>query len=191
MSSAPAPTPPRKPNNAVWWILGIVGGGIVILIFFGLLLAGLFVRHLHVDENGKKVEIETPVGAVRVNAGENVHETGLPVYPGAQAAADEGANVDLESPQGAGLAIAAEKYSTADDLDKVSAWYAQKLGPGYRREEHGFRIPHGRVGASSDADVAFVNDDGKRDNGARIVALTRKYGGVEIELVRVGKKEVQ
>jgi len=191
MSSAPMPPPPPSPKNAVWWILGIVGGGIVLLVLFGVLLASIFIRRLHVDDNGKRVEIETPVGAIKVNTNENVHPTGLPVYPGAKPVTDEDANVDLELPQGAGLGIATEKYSTPDDLDKVSAWYAQKLGSTYRREEHGSLVPHGHVGATSDADVAFINDSGSHGNGARVAALTRKHGSVEIELVRVGKKEIQ
>jgi hypothetical protein len=38
------------------------------------------------------------------------------------------------------------------------------------------------------ADVVYVNDSG---DGARVVALTARSPGVEISLVRAGKKEVQ
>lgn len=191
MSSAPMPPPQPRPKTAVWWILGILGGGFVLLVFFGLLVAGLFVRHLRVSERGKKVEIETPVGAIKVDTNQTQHPTGLPVYPGATPDTDEGGHVDLELPQGAGLGIAAEKYVTHDPLEKVSSWYAQKLGPNFRREGRDSMGPHGHGGPVNDADVAFINDSAERGNGARVVALTRKDGRIEIQLMRIGKKEVQ
>ena len=190
MSGAPMPPPPPRPKNAVVWILAIIGAGFVATVLFGFLFTSIFIRHLHVDETGKKVEIETPAGAIRVNS-EDKRSTGLPVYPGARPVSDESSSVDLELPVGAGVGIATEKYSTHDSLDKVTEWYAQKLGSAYHREDHGSVLHVGHANATSDADVAFINDNGERGNGARVVALTRKSRGVEIELVRVGKKEVQ
>jgi len=190
MSSAPMPPPPPRPKNAVVWILGIIGAGFVAMVVLGFLFASVFIRHLNVDENGKKLEIETPAGAIRVHA-EDKNSTGLPVYPGARAVTDETANVDLEPPTGPGIAIAAEKYTTSDDLGKVTEWYTQKLGPAYHREDHGTTVHVGHTKATSDADVAFVTDSADHGNGERVVALTRRSGGVDIELVRVGKKEVQ
>jgi hypothetical protein len=78
------------------------------------------------------------------------------------------------------------KYSTSDDLDEVSEWYKQRLGPGYKREDRGTAKRSDQV--SSNADVAYVYEKG--DN-VRVVALTKKSDGIEIELVRIGKKEVQ
>jgi len=190
MSSAPMPPPPPRPKNAVVWILAIIGAGFVATVLFGFLFASVFIRHFNVDEKRNTLEIETPAGAIRVQSDEK-HSTGLPVYPGAQAVTDETANVDLEPPTGPGIAIATEKYTTPDDLGKVSDWYAQKLGPAYHREDHGSVVHIGHTKASSDADVSFVTDTADHGNGERVVALTRKSGGVDIELVRVGKKEVQ
>ena len=82
-SGAPVPpqTPPRKRNDAVLWILAIVGGGFVVLILAGLLVASIFIRRVHVSDAGKQVEIETPAGALRVQ-GDQPRSTGLPIYPG-------------------------------------------------------------------------------------------------------------
>ena len=190
MPSAPTPPPPPRPTNPVVWILAIIGAGFVATVLFGFLFGSMFIRHFHMDDAGKKVEIETPAGAIRVNS-DDKRSTGLPVYPGARPVGDESSSVDLELPAGAGVGIATEKYSTRDSLDKVTDWYAQKLGSGYHREDHGSVLHIGHANATSDADVAFINDNGERGNGARVVALTRKSGGVEIELVRVGRKEVQ
>lgn len=195
MSTAPigpprnAPGPPQPPsprcNDAVLWILAIVGGGFVVLILGGLLVASILIRHVHVNQSGKQVEIETPAGALRVN-GDQLHPTGLPVYPGAQPDKSEGSTIELSAISGAGLGIATEKYVTSDDLDEVSAWYQQQLGPSYQREEHGSATHRQHV--SSDADVAYVYEKG---DTTRLVALTKKADGVEIELLRIGKKEVQ
>jgi hypothetical protein len=194
MSTAPtgAPVPPQPPheqppkrNDAVLWIIAIVAGGFVVLVLCGLLLAGMFIRRVHVNDSGKQVEIETPAGSLRVN-NEQLHATGLPVYPGAESVKSEGANVELSAATGTALGIAAEKYKTSDDLDQVSEWYQQKLGQGYKREEHG-SAGH-REHVSSDADVAFVYEKGDTN---RIVALRKKSDGVEIELLSIGKKEVQ
>jgi hypothetical protein len=193
MSSAsgrpPVAIPPQRSNSntAVWWILGIVAGGIVLMVICGLALAGLFIHHLHVHEEGKNVEIQSPVGSIKVNK-DGARSSGLPVYPGARTSSDnDHANIELSAGNG-GFALAVEKYDTPDDLDKVTAWYALRLGPNFRREKHGSPTKVHGVDATSDADVAFVDD---RGDGARVVALTRKTDHVEIALVRVGAKETQ
>lgn len=188
MSSAP--TPQQKNNQVVWWILGIVGGGIALLVVLALVVAGVVMHHVKVRENAGKVEIETPVGAVRVISGDNddAHSTGLPIYPGATRVKSEGANVELSVKDGGAVGISMEKYSTPDHLEKVSAWYTQKLGPSYKREkphEGSHDRPRFNTG---DADIVYVNDAG---DGARVVALKDGSSGVEISLVRAGKKEIQ
>jgi hypothetical protein len=184
-ASVPPQPPPPKRNDALLWILAIVGGGFVVLVLGGLLLVSMFIRRVHVSQTGKQVEIETPAGALRVN-GDQVHSTGLPVYPGAKQDKSEGSTIELSAISGAGLGLAAEKYITSDDLDQVSEWYQQQLGPSYKREEHGSAMHREHV--SSDADVAYVYEKG---DTTRLVALTKKPDGVDIQLLRIGKKEVQ
>lgn len=185
MSSAP--TPQQKNNQVIWWIVGIIGGGIALLVVLGLVVAGVVMRHVNVKEKGDKVEIETPVGSIRVNS-DDAHATGLPIYPGAIRVKSEGTSVELSSKDGQALGVGVEKYTTPDNLDKVSAWYVQKLGSAYRREKPGHGNHHVHGMDSDNADIVYVNDSG---DGARVVALTAKPPGVEISLVRAGKKEVQ
>ncbi|MGC1170491.1 MAG: hypothetical protein WA886_16430, partial [Candidatus Acidiferrales bacterium] len=89
MSSAsgrpPAAIPPKRRDSttAVWWILGIVAGGIVVMVVFGLALAGVLIHNLHVRNQGRNVEIQTPVGGIKVGHEATVN---LPVYPGSESA---------------------------------------------------------------------------------------------------------
>jgi hypothetical protein len=192
MSSAsgrpPAAIPPqRRGNNAVWWILGIVAGGIVVMVLFGLALAGLFIRNLRVHNQGNNVEIQTPVGAIKVNK-DVPRATGLPVYPGATSGGkDNNAKVELSAGDG-GVGIAVEHFTTSHTLDEVDKWYAHRLAGSFRREENHDHHPIHGVTVDSDTDIAFVDDHG---DGARIVALTKKDDGVDIVLFRAAKKEAQ
>jgi hypothetical protein len=194
MSSAsgrpPAAIPPqrqRRGNNAVWWILGIVAGGIVVMVLFGLALAGLFIRNLRVHNQGNNVEIQTPVGAIKVNKDAR-RASGLPVYPGAKPGEDDNnAKVDLSAGDGA-LGIAVEHFVTSDNFGQVDKWYAHRLGSSFRREENHEHHPIHGVMVDSDTDLAFVDDHG---DGVRVVALTKKDDGVDIVLFRAGKKEAQ
>src|SRR5580693_4845854 len=114
-ATVPPQPPPPKRNDAVLWILAIVGGGFIVLVLGGLLLVSMFIRHVHVNQTGSQVEIETPAGALRVN-GDQAHATGLPVYPGAKQDKSEGSTIELSAISGAGLGLSAEKYVTSADL---------------------------------------------------------------------------
>jgi hypothetical protein len=193
MSSAsgrpPVVPPParRDSTTAIWWILGIVGGGIVVMVLFGLVFAGFVVRHSHVNDQGKDVDIQTPVGEIKVNQNPN-HASGLPIYPGATpSTADNHANVQLSSGE-AGLGVAVENYSTTDPLDKVAAWYSQRLGSSFTRGKKGGEVKVQGMDITTDSDVTFNDNHG---DGTRTVSLTRKDDGVDITLVRVGKREAQ
>ncbi|MGD0306374.1 MAG: hypothetical protein ABSC71_16225 [Candidatus Acidiferrales bacterium] len=182
--------PPRRDNNAVWWILGIVVGGILLMIIFGLALAGMFLHRVHVQNSEKKVDIQTPVGEFKVDTDGSRH-TGLPVYPGASLRSDKDGNAHVElSLDDAGVGLAIETYQTDDDLGEVDAWYKKQLGPSFRREtpKSSGTHHHDHDDFEADADVAYTDDRGE---GARVVALTKQDGGVRINLVHVGKREAQ
>jgi hypothetical protein len=182
------PTQPQRRNNAIWWILGIVAAGIIVMFLFGVTLAGLFIHHLKVRNSGDKVDIQTALGALSVDKG-GPHVTGLEIYPGASPSSDnKGANVNL-SANDAAVGIATEQYETKDPIDFVRAWYKKRLGPDFRLEankavpDH----PNGLV-IMNDSDVAFVDD---HRNGVRVVALKKIPEGTQITLVRIGTKETQ
>jgi hypothetical protein len=182
------PPPARKDSTtAVWWILGIVAGGIVVMVFLGLMFAGMVVRNSHINDQGKNVDIRTPVGEIKVNQNPN-RASGLPVYPGAVASTDDGhTNVEVSSGE-AGVGVAVENYSTADTLNKVTAWYSQRLGPSFTRETKGNDVRVHGMTVTTDADMTFSEDHG---DSTRTVVLTQKNSRVEITLVRAGKREAQ
>jgi hypothetical protein len=157
------------------------------MVFLGLMFAGLVVRNSHVNQQGKDVDIQTPVGEIKVNQNPN-RASGLPVYPGATPSTkDSHANVEVSSGE-AGVGVVVENYSTTDALDKVTAWYAQRLGPSFKRENQEGEVKVHGLAVTTDADVTFADDHG---DSTRTVVLNRKDDNVQITLVRVGKREAQ
>jgi hypothetical protein len=170
------PTQAQRRNNAIWWILGIVAAGIIFMVFCGLIVAGLFIRHLKIKSSGDKVAIETPVGSISVNGG-TPHATGLEIYPSAVPSSDnKSASVNL-SASDTGIGIATEQYETKDPIDFVQAWYKKHLGPDFHLE--------------TGKDSSMHSNGAMKLNGVRVVALKKISSGTEITLVRVGKKETQ
>jgi hypothetical protein len=182
------PTEAQRRSNAIWWILGIVAAGIIFMVFCGLMVAGLFIRHLKIKNSGDKVAIETPVGSISVNGG-TPHATGLEIYPGAVPSSDnKSTSVNLNA-NDTGVGIATEQYQTKDPIEFVQAWYKKHLGSDFHLEtgEDSSMHLNGAVKLNDD-DVSFVDD---HHNGVRVVALKKSSSGTEITLVRVGKKETQ
>ena len=181
-------TEAQRRSNALWWILGIVAAGIIFMVFCGLMVAGLFIRHLKIKGSGDKVAIETPVGSISVNGG-TPHATGLEIYPGAvPSSGNKNTSINLDA-NDTGVGIATEQYETKDPIDFVQAWYKKHLGPDFHLETGKDSSMHSNGAVKlNDDDVAFVDD---RHNGVRVVALKKSSSGTEITLVRVGKKETQ
>jgi hypothetical protein len=80
----------------------------------------------------KKVDIETPVGALHVSQGAEVRDVGLPVYPGArlkekqEPGHEKSANVNISSNL-FGLKVVAMEYESRDAPEKLIAFYKDKL----------------------------------------------------------------
>jgi hypothetical protein len=80
----------------------------------------------------KKVDIETPVGALHVSQGADVRDVGLPVYPGArlkekeEPGQEKSANVNISSNL-FGLKVVAIEYESDDAPEKLIAFYKNKL----------------------------------------------------------------
>lgn len=85
------------------------------------------------NNKDKNVDIDTPFGGIHVSKGANVHDTGLPVYPGAKPKTkgdsdddEKSANVDI-STSAFGIKVVAIDYETKDAPGKVTAFYKDKL----------------------------------------------------------------
>lgn len=84
------------------------------------------------DGEGKKVDIDTPIGGIHVDKNADAADTGLPVYPGARQKEDKNdgdeknANVNISAGQ-YGLRVVAIEYVSNDAPDKVIAYYKDQL----------------------------------------------------------------
>jgi hypothetical protein len=100
------------------------------------LAAGMAGCRVHVDKdaNGqdKKVQVDTPFGGVHVNTDQTTAaDLGLPVYPGATVAKDNGEHKSADVHLGFGeweLRVRTVSYETADSEEKVTAFYKKALG---------------------------------------------------------------
>jgi len=132
--------------------------------------------HVQVDNGDKKeVSVKTPFGSVEVNKNVNEASLGLPIYPGATRIKEQGsATVNLDIADEAKLHVLAGRFETADSLDKVVAFYHDRLGDQVTsfkdRNEEGktvFEIKH--------------------DKQDKVVALKSSGDKTVIELVRVAE----
>ncbi len=86
------------------------------------------------DKEGKKVDIESPLGSMHVETNQQAkaQDTGLPVYPGAREGPPDPddntsrANVSMGF-AGFGLKVVAAKYETDDSADKLKDFYRKAL----------------------------------------------------------------
>lgn len=161
-----------------------------------LALAGLIVLpacsvNVKKGANGeeKKVDIETPVGAIHVDKGADVRDTGLSVYPGARQKAEsnngdeQSANVNISSGL-FGLKVVAIEYLSDDPPDKVAAYYRDQLKHfGTILECH----TSNRHGDAGDVDV-HLGKDGDKNSSNQLSCGSDN--GKTLEL-KVGTKQSQ
>jgi hypothetical protein len=174
------PLPPRTGSNVVAIVLLALA---LIVVVSGLVVwTGLrFLSHsvqVNVHDSGadkKQVSIKTPFGGIEVNNGNSVSEAalGLPIYPGAKPLKDEGsARVNLGFPNEKSLQVVAAKFETPDPIDKVEAFYHQRVGSQVTKF------------TAKDSDGKTVFEIKHKDN-ERVVTLKSVLDGTRIELVRV------
>ena len=100
------------------------------------LAAGIAGCRVHVDKDAsgqeKTVQVDTPFGGVHVNTDQtSAADLGLPVYPGAQAVADDDKHKSADVHLGFGeweLRVRAVSYATSDSKDQVVSFYKKALG---------------------------------------------------------------
>jgi hypothetical protein len=155
-------------------LIVLVGG---IAIWGGLRFLSNAV-HVQVEQGGggkKEVSVKTPFASVNVNKDINEASLGLPIYPGATRIKEHGsATVNLDIADEAKLRVLAGKFETPDSVDKVQAFYHDRLGDQVtkfkQRDEEGktvFEI--------------------KQDKQDKVVALKSSGDKTIIELVRVSE----
>ena len=182
----PDSSAPERKSHLLLWIFGLLAAGVLILSLGGLIAARFLARNIEVIQTGNRVEVRTPVGSIRADKSSG-DETGLPSYPGATLAEPAG-TVELTAPDEENVAITAAKYRTDDPVEKVDAWYREKLGPEFEREGAGvMRRKKDIFGIQVRSDdVAFISE---KDDYVLIVAIQKKFSRVEIAHVRIGKEE--
>lgn len=181
------PEPPHPPGSRSHFALIILLSLALIVVIAGLgILVGLHVIsnavHLNVQQAGggrKEVSIKTPLGSLEVNQDVNEASLGLPIYPGATAIKEhDTATVNLDFANQANLRVLAGKFETPDSLEKVTAFYHERLGDQVtkfrERDDEGktvFEIKH--------------------DKQQKVVALKTNGSTTVIDLVRIsaGKPE--
>ena len=177
----PAPLqPPGSRSNLV--VIALLFLALIVLVgFIGVWVGLRFLSnavHVHVaqEDSGKKeVSIKTPLGSLEVNKDVNEASLGLPVYPGATRIKEHGsATVNIDIADVENVRVLAGKFETPDSVDKVIAFYHDRLGNEVtkfkERDEEGktvFEIKH--------------------DKQDKVVTLKSSGDKTVIELVRVSE----
>ena len=191
MSTSPQPprppNPPQPPGRGapIVTILLLVVALIVlacgIAVWMGVHVISHAV-HVQVQEagNGKKeVSIKTPIGSLEVHRDVNEASLGLPIYPGASRRNDDNsATVNLNFGDKARVRILAGKFETPDALEKVRAFYHDRLGDQVTRYKE----------KDEEGKTVF---ELKHDKQTRVVALKTAGDKTTIELVRVTEGQTE
>ncbi|HEX3103517.1 MAG TPA: hypothetical protein VHQ22_03655 [Terriglobales bacterium] len=130
------------------------------------------------DKNeDKKVDIDTPFGGIHVSKDADVHDTGLPVYPGAKPKAkddsdddEKSANVDI-STSAFGLKVVALQYQSDASPDQVIAYYKDKLKQYGNVLECHTNAKHYSYDAHSDADKEHSDELKCEGNSGKTIEL--------------------
>ena len=144
-----------------------------------LVLSGCSINVKKDKENNhdKNVDIDTPFGGIHVSKGADVHDTGLPVYPGAQPKKEsdsdddeKSANVDI-STSAFGLKVVALEYQTDATTDQVIAYYKDKLKQYGKVLECHTNAKHYSYEAHSDADKEHSDELKCEGNDGKTIEL--------------------
>jgi hypothetical protein len=129
---------------------------------------------------GDSVSIETPLGAVKVNAGEslNPENIGVPIYPGAERKNDRhgGVQFDLDTQDGIrkNLTISGASYLTPDSADKVVEFYRSHL-------------PNWTISEKNSRNIEFhLSENGYK----RIIGISERNGETHIGIASFGEPGV-
>jgi len=177
------PAPPQPPGSRSNFVviallllaLIVLIGGIAVWVGLRFLSNAVHVQVAQEGGGKKEVSIKTPLGSLEVNKDVNEASLGLPIYPGATRIKEHGsATVNIDIADEAKVRVLAGKFETSDSVDKVRAFYHNRLGNEVtkfkERDEEGktvFEIKH--------------------DKQDKVVALKSNGDKTVIELVRVSE----
>ena len=148
-------------------------------------------------EQGKNVEIKSPVGDLSVRTDVKSPDTGLPVYPGAQPLRDdrepESADVNISS-KWFGVKVIAAKYQSDEAQDKILDFYRREMrtyGPvtecrgniDFRGGPGGRRAVCQERPSAREIQLATGTEDRQR-----LVSVKPRSGGSEFSLVYVNTR---
>jgi hypothetical protein len=150
------------------------------LAVVGIFIAGMyFAQNIHVQKSknakGETVEVDTPIGSMRVQEHMKLDPKtiGVPVYPGAVREDRNGAasfDFSFDSAHKEFTVLAAE-YTTSDSIDRVREFYHREL-------------PHWMISQRLHGGVKMeYTEEGYK----RIIAITEKEGRTHIGLASIGE----
>ena len=165
---------------------GLIAGILVaILILAALAVVGVFMAGVYIAENihveksknakGETVQLETPIGSMRVQQYQRLDPKliGVPVYPGAVREDRNGAasfDFSFDSAHKEFTVLAAE-YSTHDSVEKVKEFYHKEL-------------PHWIISTRLHGGVKMeYTEEGYK----RIIAIHEQDGRTRIGLASIGE----
>lgn len=119
----------RKESKSVS-LAALCAGAVLVLSLTGC--AGIDIKSDDSNKSAKKVEIDTPVGGLKVREEADLKALGLTPYPNAKLIANDedsnskGANVNISTPFFA-LKVIAAKYESDDTPDKILEFYKKDM----------------------------------------------------------------
>jgi hypothetical protein len=178
------PQPPGSRSNLVaiallFLALVVLVGCIGVWVGLRFLSNAVHVQVAKEDSGKKEVSIKTPLGSLEVNKDVNEASLGLPIYPRATRIKEHGsATVSIDIADEEKVRVLAVKFETPDSVDKVIAFYHDRLGN---------EVTKFKEKDESGKTVFEI----KHDQQDKIVSLKSSGDKTVIELVRVseGKSE--
>jgi len=174
----------RRNNSQSGGVLAGVLAAILILAALavvGVFMAGIYVaENIHVKKSrgtdGETVNVETPIGSMRVREHRRLDPRliGVPLYPGAAREDHDshGASVDFSFDEDhKQFTILGAEYTTDDPIDKVEDFY--------RRE-----LPHWMISQSRHGKLQM---EYTHDGYKRFVVISEKEGRTHIGLASLGE----
>lgn len=177
------PAPPQPPVSRshllviaiLFLVLIVLAGGIAVWVGLRVLSNTVHVQLEQAGGGKKEVSIKTPLGSLEVNQDVDESSLGLPIYPRATRIKEhDSATVNIDIADQANVRIIAVKFETPDSVDKVRAFYHDRLGDQVTQYKE----------KNEEGETVF---EIKHDKQEKVVAIKTAGQETIIELVRVSE----